>query len=366
MHEDSTMKFGIFDQIDDSGRPLNVQYEQRMQLAELYDRTGFHCFHQSEHHATTLSMAPAQSVFLAAMAQRTRRLKLCPLVYLLPIHHPIRLAEEICMLDHLSNGRLEFGIGRGASPHEIEALGVASDLAGAAYAESYEILQKYFSSETVNHEGRFWNVKDFPVTLKPLQKPQPPMWYAAASPDSVVWPARNGVHVICGGPVNRVHTISERYRAEAAQAGAAARTDALIGIWRFVVVAETDEKAQALAEQAWPRFHESFYRLWRQHGTEPQRLKLAADYPGMIASGHGFAGSPATVAQALLQQLRDGSLNYFAGQFMFGDMPHEAAMDSVGLFASQVMPALREASRDWLTPPTTDERQLLSADPAAH
>src|SRR5881275_229834 len=101
------MKFGIFDQIDDSGRPLNVQYEERLQLAELYDASGFHCFHQSEHHATPLSMAPSQSVFLSAVAQRTRRLKICPLVYLLPIHHPMRVAEEICMLDHLSNGRFE-------------------------------------------------------------------------------------------------------------------------------------------------------------------------------------------------------------------------------------------------------------------
>ena len=129
------MKFGIFDQVDDSGRPLNVQYEERMRLAELYDAAGFHCYHQSEHHATPLSMAPSQSVFLAAMSQRTKRIKLSPLVYLLPIHHPLRLAEEICMLDHLSNGRLEFGIGRGASPHEIEALGVPADSAGAAYAE---------------------------------------------------------------------------------------------------------------------------------------------------------------------------------------------------------------------------------------
>ena len=121
------MKFGIFDQLDDSGRPLQQQYEERLQLAELYDRLGFHCFHQSEHHATPLSMAPAQSVFLSAVAQRTRRLKLCPLVYLLPVHHPIRLAEEICMLDHLSNGRIEFGIGRGANPHEVEALGLPAD-----------------------------------------------------------------------------------------------------------------------------------------------------------------------------------------------------------------------------------------------
>jgi alkanesulfonate monooxygenase SsuD/methylene tetrahydromethanopterin reductase-like flavin-dependent oxidoreductase (luciferase family) len=342
------MKFGIFDQVDDSERPLNVQYEERLALAELYDQSGFHCYHQSEHHATPLSMAPSQSVFLAAMAQRTKRLKLCPLVYLLPIHHPLRLAEEICMLDHLSNGRLEFGIGRGASPHELAALGLDPETAGEAYAEAYEILQKYFGSDVVDHDGKFWKIRNFPVTLRPLQLPQPPMWYAAATPDSAVWPARNAVNIICGGPVDRVRLISERYRAEAAQAGAAARVDALIGIWRFVVVAETDSEAREIAERAWPAFHHSFYKLWRQHGTEPARLKLAPDYAGMIASGHGFAGSPKTVADALIQQARDGNINYVVSHLMFGNMPHEHAMASTRLFAQQVMPVIEDAARAWV------------------
>ncbi len=336
------MKFGIFDQVDDSGRPLHQQYEERLQLIDLYDRSGFHCYHQSEHHATPLSMAPSQSVFLAAASQRTQRIRLCPLVYLLPVHHPVRLAEEICMLDHLSGGRLEFGIGRGASPHEIEALGLPPGEAAAAYAEAWEILQKYFAADTVDHDGRRWQVRQFPVTLRPMQRPHPPLWYACATPDSAVWPARNGIHVICGGPVGRVHEISARYRAESTAA------DALVGIWRFVVVAETDEKARAIAEKAWPRFHRSFYQLWRRHGTEPERLKLAPDYAGMIASGHGVAGSPATVAEALIRQAREGRLNYFAGHFMFGDMPHADAMASTALFAAEVMPRLRQASRQWL------------------
>jgi len=342
------MKFGIFDQVDDSGRPLNVQYEERLQLAELYDQSGFHCYHQSEHHATPLSMAPSQSVFLAAMAQRTKRIRLCPLVYLLPIHHPIRLAEEICMLDHLSNGRFEFGIGRGASPYEIEALGIDSQTAAEAYAESFEILKQYFNSGHVDHPGKFWNIKDFRVTTKPLQTPHPPMWYASATADSAAWPARNGLNIICGGPGDQVHLISDRYRSEAAQAGAAARAGALLGIWRFVVVAETDEKAQRIARDAWPKFHESFYKLWLKHGTAPQRLKLASTYDGMVAMGQAVAGTPAMVAQALTEQLRNGKVNYLVSHFMFGDMAHEDAMNSTRLFARDVMPAIEQASREWL------------------
>lgn len=225
---------------------------------------------------------------------------------------------------------------------------VPPDAALEAYTEAYSVLQKYFTSDCVDHDGKFWSIRDVPVTMKPLQQPQPPMWYACATPDSAAWPAHNGVNVICGGPVDKVHLISGRYRAEAAEGGTAASGDALLGICRFVVVGETDEAAQRIAQQAWPRFHESFYKLWRKHGTEPQRLRLGADYAAMMASGHGIAGSPATVTEALIRQLRDSRLNYLMAHFMFGDMPHQGAQQSVRLFASEVMPAVTEASRSWL------------------
>ena len=99
------MQFGVFDQNDLETLPLADQYENRLRLIEFYDHSGFRTYHMSEHHSTPLSMTPSPSVFLAAVAQRTQRIRLGPLVYVLPMHHPLRLAEEICMLDHLSRGR---------------------------------------------------------------------------------------------------------------------------------------------------------------------------------------------------------------------------------------------------------------------
>ncbi len=341
------MKFGIFDQIDDAGRPLHLLYEQRLELAELYDRGGIYCYHQSEHHGTPLSMAPSQSVFLAAVAQRTKRMKLCPLVYALPAHHPIRLAEEVCMLDHLSNGRFEFGIGRGASPYELDAMGVASQTAAEAYVESFEILKMYFNSGQVDHAGKFWNIKDFRATTLPLQRPHPAMWYASATPDSAAWPARNGVNIVCGGASDQVHLISDRYRAEAALAGDAARPDALIGISRYVVVAETDEEANRIATAAWPKFLECFLQLWRQRGTVPQRMKMMPTYGEMVDLGQAVAGSPETVTRVLAEQVRHGKVNYLVGHLMFGDMAHEDAMNSARLFVGDVMPAITAASKEY-------------------
>ena len=154
------MKFGVFDQNDRSGLPLAEQYESRLALAELYDRLGFHCFHMSEHHGTSLSMTPSPGVWMAALTQRTKRLRLCPLVYLLPTYHPARLFEEICILDHLSGGRFEFGIGRGASPHELDALGIESAKAASMYAEAFETIRRCFAQDSVTTAGEFWSLKD--------------------------------------------------------------------------------------------------------------------------------------------------------------------------------------------------------------
>src|SRR5882672_10246951 len=335
------MKFGVFDQNDRSGLPLAQQYENRLQLTELYDRLGFHAFHMSEHHGTSLSMTPSPSVWMAAVAQRTKRLRLCPLVYLLPTYHPARLYEEICILDHLSGGRFEFGIGRGASPHELDALGIDSTKAAKIYAEAFETIQRCFTQESVTTTGEFWSLKDYVVEMKPLQRPRPPMWYAVGSPDSVVWPARNGINVVCGGPVSRVRAVSDRYREEAAAASLPSGAEPLIGVNRYIIVGGTDREAHELGRKAWPTFYDNFIKLWRKHGTQPVNAKLPPSFDQLAESGHAIAGSARTVAQVLSEQVSAGGVNYAIGSFMFGTMPHAEAMASIRRFAEDVMPAVK-------------------------
>src|SRR5262245_48903335 len=100
------LEFGVFDHVDrNPARPLADFYEDRLKLIEAYDRAGFYGYHCAEHHSTPLGMSPSPSVYLAAIAQRTKRLNFGPLVYTLALYHPLRLAEEICMLDQTSRGR---------------------------------------------------------------------------------------------------------------------------------------------------------------------------------------------------------------------------------------------------------------------
>ena len=118
------MDFGIFDHVDASGVPLQEFYDNRFKIVEAYDRGGFYCYHVAEHHQTPLGLAASPAVYLAGVAQRTRQLRFGPLVYTLPLYHPLRLTEEICMLDQMSGGRMQVGIGRGISPLETKGFGI--------------------------------------------------------------------------------------------------------------------------------------------------------------------------------------------------------------------------------------------------
>jgi alkanesulfonate monooxygenase SsuD/methylene tetrahydromethanopterin reductase-like flavin-dependent oxidoreductase (luciferase family) len=352
------MKFGIFDQNDRSGLPLAQQYEERLQLAELFDTSGFHCYHTSEHHATPLSTTPSQNVLMSAIAQRTRNLHLCPLVYLLPIHHPVRLAEEICMLDHLSNGRFQFGIGRGASPYELAAMGVDAANAGKMYAEAFDIIERFFSSDSLNFEGEYWQYKDVPVEMKPLQLPHPPVWYALASPDSTVWPAHRGINIVCGGPVDRIRAVTDRYRDEWKKTHDAQSGLPLIGVNRYIIVADSDEEALDIGRKAWPRFFSNFIKLWRKHGAEPVNAKLPPDFDQLLASRHAVAGTPETVTKELKAQILDGGLNYLIGSYVFGDMLHGDVVKSVKLFSEHVMPHLKDLDRPAQLAATAEEQRV--------
>jgi alkanesulfonate monooxygenase SsuD/methylene tetrahydromethanopterin reductase-like flavin-dependent oxidoreductase (luciferase family) len=148
------MKIGVFDHMDRSPLSLGEQFAMRLRLIEAYDRAGFYCYHLAEHHATPLGLSPSPSVFLAAIAQRTQRLRFGPLVYTLALHHPLRLIEEICMLDQMSGGRFELGIGRGISPYEVGYWGVDPQQSQEIYAEALEVVLLGLRTRSLSYQGK--------------------------------------------------------------------------------------------------------------------------------------------------------------------------------------------------------------------
>src|ERR1700722_3484059 len=179
------MKFGVFDHVDRGASSLAELYESRLKLAEIYDRSGFYAYHIAEHHATPLGMASGPGVLLAAIAQRTKCLRLGPLVLIVALSHPLRILEEICMLDQMSGGRLELGVGRGISPFELGYYGADAEASPAIYAEALAVILQGLTHETLNFSGRHFNFRDVPIELQPVQRPHPPLWYGVGRPDSV-------------------------------------------------------------------------------------------------------------------------------------------------------------------------------------
>jgi alkanesulfonate monooxygenase SsuD/methylene tetrahydromethanopterin reductase-like flavin-dependent oxidoreductase (luciferase family) len=335
------LKFGIFDHLDRGGRSMSALYDERLRIVELYDRLGFYAYHLAEHHSTPLGMAPSPSVFLASIAQRTQRLRFGPLVYLLPLYHPLRLAEEIAMLDHLSQGRLEVGIGRGRSPIELMLYGQDVDEAQSVYEETLAVIRLAFKEERLTHKGKHFEFSDVPIELRPRQLPHPPFWYGVGTPDSAEEYGRRGFNAVTLAKAEPAALLARRFYEASGRGG---WQDRLMGICRFIVVGESDNEAEALAARAYPMWHRSFFELFYRYGQKPVQTSWAPSFAEMQASGLAFAGAPATVANTLRAQLELVDANYLVGQFVFGDMSLEESLKSVALFAERVMPELAKGA----------------------
>jgi alkanesulfonate monooxygenase SsuD/methylene tetrahydromethanopterin reductase-like flavin-dependent oxidoreductase (luciferase family) len=358
------MDFGIFDHLDRNDLPLPAYYEERLRMTEAYDAAGFYSYHLAEHHFTPLGMAPSPSVFLASIAQRTKRLRFGPLVYALPLHHPLRVLEEICMLDHLSNGRLDVGFGRGSVPFEIAYYGQDAERREKIYRERLEIILQAFNADTLTFSGEFDRFENVPMELKPLQKPHPPIFYGAHSPDSAERAARKGLNIINNDSPDVTRACIDRF-CEVWCDLHPARPLPKLGAARFVVVADTDEAALAIANRAYPMWFRSFNHLFWKHNTTPGVLgERPPTFDGHIAKGTGIAGSPSTVANVLARQVVDTGANYLVCQFAFGDVTLRELLRSVDLFAAHVIPACQDAAQSLQTMANTDGHSTQGDSPA--
>jgi len=332
--------FGIFDHLDSNGLALGSFLDERLRLVELIEQEGFAGYHLAEHHSTPLGMAASPSVFLSAAIQRTRHIRLGPLVYVLPLYHPLRLYEEICMLDHLSKGRLMVGVGRGGALLEHQRYGVDPTAVPAMYHEAFAVLMRAFESDVLDFDGQFFKYKDYVVQAKPMQRPHPPIWYGAPNPEAVAWAAPRAVNVVSLGPAARARAISDRYRKEWSGLGRKVSDLPLIGITRHIVVADTDAAAQAIAKTAYRRWRDAIDFLWRRSDVA---FVLKDIYPTDFATlqeiGHGVAGSPTTVREYIARLQSEAGVNYVLCQMVFGGMNFADATHSIRLFAREVMPA---------------------------
>jgi alkanesulfonate monooxygenase SsuD/methylene tetrahydromethanopterin reductase-like flavin-dependent oxidoreductase (luciferase family) len=330
------MKFGVFDHVDDSGLPPAAHMAARLDMVAAYDAAGFHAYHVAEHHGTPLGHSPSPAVYLAAVSQRTTRLRFGPLVFLLPLYHPLRLIEEIGMLDALSDGRLELGYGRGISPIEMGFYGVAMEEQAERTAEAFAVVMKGLTSERLTHQGRFFQFDDVPMLHRPLQQPHPPLWYGTNSAASVERCAQDRVNMVTlltGEPMRAMLTCYREIY------DGAPEDMPLLGVGRHVVVADSDEEAEAIARPAFARWRASFVHLWEARGgANPFVANFPMDWDAFVADGGGVAGSPATVRAFIEREHSLGGFTYFMAQMAFGGMTADEVRRSAELFGREVMP----------------------------
>ena len=332
------MEFGIFDHLDRNDLPLNEFYEARLKLIEAYEQAGFYAYHVAEHHSTPIGMAPSPSVFLSAIAQRTKTLRFGAMVYALPLHHPLRLIEEICMVDQLSGGRLEIGFGRGSSPTEVSFYGQDPAKAQDIYTEARALILEGLTHKTLTFEGKFFSFKDIPMELEPLQKPHPPMWYGVHSLEAAERAAHQRLNMVSLDSAKDTRAYNNRYCQVWRELHGKDPTLKL-GLSRFIVIAENGRDALATAVRAYPIWHRHFYYLYSLKGGKPTHPRPDT-FDKMMEIGHATAGDPDEVTKFLRAQIDESAANYLVGQFAFGDLSLGESLRSVELFSQYVMPRL--------------------------
>ena len=340
-----TLEFGIFDHLDVRSEPLNKTYAERIRVTQVAEAAGFRGYHLAEHHGTPLGAAPSPGIFLAALAQATSSIRIGPLVYLVPLYIPLRLIEEICMLDHLSNGRLEVGLGRGVSPIEVAFFGVDPDDTVGMFIEGVDLIIKGLNCSKLSFSGQHYRYEDVPMVLQTVQTPVP-LWSASMSPEGQAEAAKRGMHTISLGSTDLIRQTSDNYRAE----WDASRNDPLrpsgapeqpfIGAWRMLYVNEDERKAEAVARQAYDNWFAKLHKLWVEKNIAAPHLGPISKFETAEEIGMIVHGGADRVADALARQVEITGVNYLALQPAFGDIGHDEEMRSLERFAANVMPQL--------------------------
>lgn len=343
------MQVGLFDHIGRGGAQLARLYDDRLAFYAAADKMGFYCMHLAEHHCSPVNMAPSPSVFLAALARETKNMRLGPLCYLLTLYSPLRILEEIAMLDHLSHGRLEIGVGRGVSPFELGYHNVDHSKSRDIFIDAYKCVRAGMKADVLNYSGEHYSYKDAPIELHPHQE-NPAFWYGSSNKVGAEWAGDHGMHFTANGPTNFAKENIDAYKQALERRGAPEVVKpefsggAAIGALRQIVVAETDEEAVRIAAPAALKHHEEINWLRTKHGVTEHTSRLnvprAHSAEGMMKEGTLIAGSPKTVLAEIERQAETMGTNYVLAYMMFGNMKLDDAMRSLNLFHTEVMPAV--------------------------
>ena len=361
----SNVEFGVFDNFGSFEMASSLLaadvYERHIREAQEAEQLGYKYYFFIEHQNAVFGQITSPTVYLAALAQHTSSLRFGPMVYQLPMHHPMRLAQDAAMLDHLSRGRLEFGTGLGIHEHEFLRWNLPFYDRRAMAVEAMDIIIKAWTEDTVTYQGNYWQFDEAIPRPKPYQQPHPPVWVGAHSKESFDYAVEHGFHV--GQNIDVDTTVAEKFDYFRSAWKEQRGNDPLprILMVRHVHVADTDEQAKAEAE---PELLKGFIQQkereliastrigWgsspRGTGTEStpdqqQRGQVfqntSNSYDFWIDSGLAVVGSPDTIIRKLEEKRQLIGFDLFLAQHHLGEMPPDQSLRSMRLFGEKVIPA---------------------------
>tara|TARA_B100000809_G_scaffold62680_1_gene59449 strand:+ start:1408 stop:2370 length:963 start_codon:yes stop_codon:yes gene_type:complete len=311
-------------------------------MVKTAETLGFYSYHVAEHHHSPLTAAPVQGAYLGALASSTSRIRLCPLVYVLPLHHPIRVIEEICTLDNLTEGRLDIGFGRGAPVGDELAMWGQNPLeSDSLYQESLQIIMQGLTREFVNFTGKHYDLQDLWMGIAPYQQPHPPIWIAG----NPVKAGRIGANLITEGTIDNLPKINDLYsktRSEHKSIETVFHFDEnpLLGVSKRILIGETDESALLRAKESFETYRSNFRKPLPDGNSRRPRIMIESeigkrilpwtiDFETAIEKEQIIAGSAESVIHFLEKYISNSGCNFLLLSFQWGDLNHEEAISTM-------------------------------------
>jgi len=333
------MKFGIFifgDNHPELGRSNQKFYEEILTLGEWAEELGFDSFWLGEHHLYWYGTCVSPPMVIAALGQRTQRIRLGPAVAVPSFHNPLIVAEEYALADNLCNGRLEFALGSGFSPVEFQQFGMTMEEAKERFWEASEIILKAWTQDKFSHHGKYYRFDDISLYMKPLQKPLPPIWLAASSDETLIKAGALGWPMM-GIPFARSHTLTDvkakndLYLDSYRRAGHKAPPEIMVAMHFYL-----DRDGDAAVEGARPYFERAiaFHKTHRRPGSKiPQLDNLKQERLGLFTCPED--------ALDILREYQKIGVTHVIGLVNFGGVPMPEVRRTLELMSKKIFPTLQ-------------------------
>jgi probable F420-dependent oxidoreductase len=318
--------------------PLQGQasFDETLRECERAEAAGFDSVWLGEHHNNAI-LHPAPLIGLAAIASRTSRVSLGAGVLLLPLYHPMMVAEESAMVDMISGGRLILGIGAGYAPEEFSAFGYSLKERGSRLEEGAVLLLRLWTEEHVNHHGKYYHLDDATIAPRPVQRPRPPIWFGAWAEAALRRAARLGDAWFVGpsASLDEIAPCARIYRNACGENG---KGEGEIALFRYVFVARTTQEAVSTAGGPYLEAFNRMYFRWPHPVVKRPQGELTIE---KLAKDRIILGDPKTCADEINRFRKTLNVKHLVCRFSVPGISREACGKSLDLFTREVMPALR-------------------------